>query len=63
MNNPLFLVILYQNYVKYVNKYNIFRILKKTNVSHIQTATVLHCLILKEGDRTVVYTCTTFKEP
>lgn len=62
MDNPLFLVILYQNYVKYVNKYNIFRILKK-NVSHIQLATVLHCLILKEGDRTVVYTCKTFKEP
>lgn len=62
MNNPLFLVILYQNYVKYVNKYNIFRILKK-KVSHIQTATVLHCLILKEGVRTVVYTCKTFKEP
>lgn len=62
MNNPLFLVILYQNYVKYVNKYNIFRILKK-NVSHIQTATVLQFSILKEGDRTVVYTCKTFKEP
>lgn len=45
-----------------MNKYNIFRILKKT-VSHIQTATVLHCLILKEGDRKVVYTCKTFKEP
>lgn len=42
---------------------NIFPDIKKKKVSHIQTATVLHCLILKEGDRTVVYTCKTFKEP